>query len=77
VLEPARLQIASGLLSIRHRGAHLARVSGASQRIEEVEIAEISGTSRTPAREAVLQLIAAGLLHKTPRLDWTFVRRST
>jgi len=38
------------------------------QRIEEVEIAEIFGTSRTPVREAVSQLVAAGLLHKTPRL---------
>ena len=38
------------------------------QRIEEVEIAELFGTSRTPVREAVSQLVAAGLLHKTPRL---------
>jgi DNA-binding GntR family transcriptional regulator len=37
------------------------------QRLKEVEVAHRLGTSRTPVREAVLQLELEGLVHVTPR----------
>jgi DNA-binding GntR family transcriptional regulator len=47
-------QIASGLLS-------------PGDRVDEERIANLFGTSRTPVREAVTQLVASGLLAKQPR----------
>lgn len=39
-------------------------------RLDEVELAEIYGGSRTPIREALIQLAAAGFITKRPRKGW-------
>ncbi|HVI52821.1 MAG TPA: GntR family transcriptional regulator [Candidatus Sulfotelmatobacter sp.] len=39
-------------------------------RLDEVELAELYGASRTPIREALIQLGAAGFIDKRPRKGW-------
>lgn len=39
-------------------------------RMDEVELAEAYGVSRTPIREALIQLSAAGFIEKRPRKGW-------
>jgi DNA-binding GntR family transcriptional regulator len=40
-------------------------------RLDEVELAEQFGVSRTPIREALIRLGAARMIEKTPRKGWT------
>ena len=44
--------------------------SGPGTRLDEVELAEKYGVSRTPIREALIQLEAAGFIEKRPRKGW-------
>lgn len=39
-------------------------------RLDEVELAELYGASRTPIREALIQLGTAGFIEKRPRKGW-------
>ena len=43
---------------------------GPGTRLDEVELAEACGVSRTPIREALIQLEAAGFIAKRPRKGW-------
>ena len=40
------------------------------QRLDEVELAEAFGVSRTPTREALIRLATIGLIEKMPRKGW-------
>jgi DNA-binding GntR family transcriptional regulator len=52
----------------RHLEEHIAGgIFQPGDRVDEETIANMFGTSRTPVREAVMQLVAAGLLEKQPR----------
>ena len=39
-------------------------------RLEEVELAETFGVSRTPIREALIRLAATGMIERRPRKGW-------
>ena len=45
-------------------------------RLDEVELAQLYGVSRTPVREALIQLSAAGLVGKRPRKGWEVATHS-
>lgn len=45
-------------------------VSGPGTRFDEAELAALYGVSRTPIREALLHLEAAGFIEKRPRKGW-------
>jgi DNA-binding GntR family transcriptional regulator len=45
-------------------------------RLDEVELATAFGVSRTPVREALIQLDAAGFIEKRPRKGWEVVQIS-
>jgi DNA-binding GntR family transcriptional regulator len=57
---------------IRHKIASGGLTSG--DPLSEVEVAESLGSSRTPVREAIGQLIASGLLEQTPGRGTTVAR---
>jgi DNA-binding GntR family transcriptional regulator len=44
--------------------------AGPGTRLDEVELAGVYGVSRTPVREALIQLAAAGIIEKRPRKGW-------
>ncbi len=46
---------------------------GPGTRLDEVELATLYGASRTPIREALIQLAAAGFIEKRPRKGWEVI----